>query len=845
MVEKIFLTGKEFQPHHQFWKTYFTGSEDLFSFRQKNGKAADKAIFHYTAVLPDRESEILYRLVREDDSGVFVCVLAALGIVLGKYSGQERVVVNSPVFGEGKAEYVQDIPLIMETKAGSVLKAYLNTINTTVRACYSYQDLPVEAAIGVATERMSNVLARYEGIHSRAVAGQYDLVISISRKGKGIGLQFDYEPGSFDPFFIHNLCAHLTRVVACFENLETILGDIGIMGEEEKDRLIRVFNDTKRDYPPDETVITLFERYARETPESIALVYGGLTLTYAGLNEAANRLAGHLRRNLNVRENDIIGLMVENSERMIIGILAILKAGGTYLPIDPDLPDDRKRFFLSDAAVRLLLSDSTLFFQQSFYSGAVYLLDIELEGLGGEGQDLVGVHSPSTLAYIIYTSGTTGLPKGVMIGHRGVMNMIFEQMRIFGLRDTDKVLQFASISFDASVSEIFTALCVGGQLVLPDRSLIKDSEVLLRFMKEAGVSVLTLPPSYLSVIHWEQLTFLRVIISAGEKLMVKPALALSRHLDYFNAYGPTENSVCVSINKLDPALSEEDAESIGSPISNVQVYILSPDHHPVPVGVAGEIYVGGAGLAGGYLHRAELTAEKFIPNPFSQAPGARLYRTGDFGRWTPEGKILFLGRRDDQVKLRGYRVELGEIEQVLLQHAPIRQCMVLIKGDEEGNGRLIAFVVATGPFSKKEAMDYLHSRLPEYMIPALWMELNEMPLTSNGKVDKKALLGLGLAGMAVEEHSGPRNPTEEKLEAIWKEVFKMDQVSIYKDFFDLGGDSLLAIRVLSYIREEFGLNIPMNVLFQSATISDLAEYIAAMASASDPGDDKESEILLL
>jgi amino acid adenylation domain-containing protein len=842
MVEKIFLTAKEYQPHLQWWKSYLHA--EPFSFRQKPGKASAETVASHSVLLPAQESEMLLRLTGTDDSGVLVCFLVSLGLVLRKYSREQTIVVNVPMLGTEK-EGVQDIPLIMKPEAEETLKGLLNRTTATLRNCYSYQDILIGESTGIDTSSLSNILVRHEGLHLLQPAGRYDLTLTISRNGHRPGVRLDFDSNAFDPAFVHNIARHLIRVTGHLDKLDIRPLSIEILGQQERDLLIRGFNNTKREYTKTETVISVFERYAREYPGNVALTYQGANHTYDELNRAANRLAGHLRNRFRIGDRDVVGVMAAGSERLIIALLGIMKAGATYLPVDPDLPALRKQQMLSSARVRLLISDSTDYLlQQEIYSGEIFLMDLELEGIPPDTGGPADVCRPHHLAYIIFTSGTTGAPKGVMVGHEGFANMVRDQVRQFGIRHSDKVLQFASISFDASMSEIFMALCSGAGVVVIDRHLVKDPVPLLDFMRKNDITVLTLPPSYLSVIDWKELCFLRVIISAGEKLNVKPALALSNHLDIFNAYGPTESSVCATINKLAPDMTEEEAESIGGPIANLEIYILDEDGRPVPVGIGGELHIGGTGVAKGYLFQPDLTATKFISDPYSKHPGARLYCTGDLGRWTPDGKIVFIGRRDEQIKLRGYRLEPGEIEQVLREYAPVRQAVVLARGDEQER-RLVAFVVAEPSFSRNEAIAFLAARLPDYMIPSLWIELTDLPLNSSGKIDRNALLEISVAGAAVDENSAPRNNTERRLADIWKQIFNLEEVSIYEDFFAMGGDSLLAIRALSHIREEFGLNVPMNVLFKSTTISDLAEYLSAMAAISDPDDDKQSEILLL
>lgn len=845
MIEKIHLTGKEYKPHIEFWEKYLSEHGEGFSFRQKNDGASGQGRASYPAVLPEGLSGILYKLIGDDSSGIFVCMVAALGMVLRRYSGQEKIIVVSPVLGSDRQDRSQDIPLAIRPANGSTLRGYLNDTMATVRDSYAYQDIPIGSIAGDRELFTSNILVRQAGLHGHAAGDQYDLTMDINRNGKSIELQFHYNPGAFEEDVIAGLSGHLLKALTFFEDLGMLIADIQVVDGKEKEKLITGFNDTRRDHPLHKTVITLFEDHARERPSAVALVCGDITLTYGQLDREANRLARHLAGSFELGEGDFAGVMAENSERLIIAILAVLKTGAAYMPIDPILPDERKKYMLSDTPVKILLTDAGLFFQQDYYSGKAFLLDLELSGIPESVPGRPATDNPAALAYVIYTSGTTGVPKGVLIRHDGLTNNILEQIRLYGILPEDKLLQYASISFDASPSEIFKGLCSGARLVITDRSLTMDAGIFLDFLKRAGVTQMTLQPSYLSVIPWEELRFLRIGVSAGEKLNVKAALELSRSMVYFNAYGPSECTIGSAYHKIEPDMTPEEAECIGFPIANVQIYILTPDLYPVPVGITGEIFIGGAGVAVGYQHLAALTEEKFILNPFSDVPGARLYRTGDYGRWRPDGKIVFTGRRDDQVKLRGFRVETGEIEQVLQLHPQVRQSAILVKEGDKGDKKLVAFVVTDGEFSRKELIDHLAARLPEYMIPGLWINLNELPMTNNRKVDKKALLGLSAAGKVIEEHAGPRNSAEEKLVGIWKEVLQLEKVGIYDDFFELGGELLLAIRLIAFIREAFSLNIPVNALFRFTTIADLAEYIYVIAV--DPSDSSQTgtEVLVV
>lgn len=845
MIEKIHLTGKEYRPHIEFWKNYLSEHGEGFSFRQKNDGASGQGSASYTAVLPEGLCGTLYQLNGDEPSGIFVCMAAALGIVLRRYTGEEKIIVNSPVLGSDRQDRTQDIPLAIRPANGSTLRAYLNDTMGTVRASYAYQDLPIGSIAGGQELFTSNILVRQGGLHGQAAGDRYDLIMDICRNGNAIELQFHYDIRAFEDPIIAGLSGHLMKALTFFKDLGTLIGDIQVVDGEEKEQLITGFNDTHRDHPLHKTVVTLFEDHVRERPSAVALVCGDLMLTYEQLDREANRLARHLAGSFEIGEGDIAAVMAVHSERLIIAILAVLKTGAAYLPIDPVLPAERKKYMLSDTPVKVLLTDSELFFEQDYYSGKAFLLDLELSGIPETHPGRPATDNPASLAYVIYTSGSTGVPKGVLIRHYGLTNVILEQIRQFGILPEDKLPQFASISFDASPSEIFKALCSGAQLVITDRSLTGNTGIYLDHLKKAGITMMTLPPSYQSAIGWEELLFLRILVSAGEKLNVRAALELSRSLSYFNAYGPTECTIGSAYHKIEPYMTPDEAECIGFPVANAQVYILTPDLYPVPVGITGEIFIGGAGVAVGYQHLAALTEEKFILNPFSDVPGSRLYRSGDYGRWRPDGKIAFTGRRDDQVKIRGFRVEIGEIEQVLQLHPQVRQSAILVKEDDKGDKRLVAFVVTDGEFSRNELVDHLAARLPEYMVPGLWINLPALPMTNNRKVDKKALLELSAAGKVIEEHAGPRNSMEEKLVDIWKEVLQLEIVGIYDDFFELGGDSLSAIRLSAFIREVFSLNVPVNVLFEFTTISDLAEYLYVIAVDQSDSNETGTEVLLV
>ncbi|HEY0097080.1 MAG TPA: amino acid adenylation domain-containing protein, partial [Archangium sp.] len=538
-----------------------------------------------------------------------------------------------------------------------------------------------------------------------------------------------------------------------------------------------------------------------------------------------------------------VALCVEASLEMVIGLLGILKAGATYVPLDPAHPHERLSFMLEDCRAPLLLTQSHRRASLPAFSGQVLLLDTDWPSLpAGSTEPPASRVTPDNLAYIIYTSGSTGRPKGVMVPHRGVPNLVHAQAHAFGIRQGTRVLQFASFSFDASVSEVAVTLLSGATLCLAPRDSLLPGPGLLALLREQAINVVTFPPSLLAVLPPDGLDALHTVVSAGEAC--SPELVsrwASSRRRFLNAYGPTETTVCATLATPAP---DGQRPPIGRPISNFQVYVLDERLQPVPTGVPGELFIGGAGVSRGYLGRPELTAEKFIPDCFSGVPGARLYRTGDLVRHLASGELEYLGRTDFQVKVRGFRIELGEIESVLDRHASVRQSLVLAREDKPGDKRLVAYVLPTAPpsptaptsplppgegrgegaespgLNPSELRTWLKQHLPEYMVPSAFVVLEQFPLSPNGKVDRKALPAP--EAPAAAEYIAPRTPTEEQLAAIWVEVLSVPRVGAEDNFFELGGHSLLATRVLSRMRTTFQVELPVRALFEAPTLSALA-----------------------
>ncbi|HZO76365.1 MAG TPA: amino acid adenylation domain-containing protein [Ktedonobacteraceae bacterium] len=575
----------------------------------------------------------------------------------------------------------------------------------------------------------------------------------------------------------------------------------------------------------DTCIHTLFEMQSERTPHAIALDFAGKRLTYQELNWRANQLAHHLHEQ-GIGPEILVGLCLERSLEMIVAILAILKAGGAFVPLDPGYPRERLGFMLHDAQVALLITQQSL--AEQFKEDAIQTLSLDSQQhviAQYKTHNLANVAYPENLAYVIYTSGSTGKPKGVMVRHRGLCNLAFAQKQAFELREDSHILQFASLSFDASVWEIFMALLAGATLHLATKDSLLPGPSLIEVLQERNITVATLPPSALAILPDVELPALQTLITAGEACPASLVARWAPNRYFFNAYGPTETTVCATMARCHDSQGNP---SIGLPIANMQVHILDEKLRQVPVGDIGEIYVGGIGLARGYLRRPELTAERFIPDPFGDEAGERLYKTGDLARYLPDGQIEFLGRSDSQVKIRGYRIELGEIEAMLNAHPVVREAVVIAREDRPGERRLVAYFIAKQEqnIDLRGLRSNLGASLPDYMLPSAFVVLKEWPLTPNGKIDRRSLPMPDAGSLALREpFVAPRTPYEEALAQVWREMLHLDHVGMHDNFFLLGGHSLLATQIAARIRNTFQVEMAPATVFTCATIAELAHYI--------------------
>jgi amino acid adenylation domain-containing protein len=798
--------------------------------------------------LPAVVCERLNKLSGNSPFLLYTALHAALKVYLHKYSSSTRVVVGSPSrkSGEGANEFANALAIVDEVRGEMSFKQVLMNVRETLLEAYSNQNYPFARLVRdldfdptANRNPLFDVAIALSDIHVPLPSVRNDVTFAFNRESDdSITGTVEFNQSLFKRESVERFITHFVRVLdQALEDSSRPTSALQMLSEEERHQLLVSWNDTRVARGANSTVQRLFEEHAERTPDAVALVFEGVQLSYAEVNRHANQLAHRLRA-LGVAAEIPVAICLERSPELVIGMLAILKAGGAYLPLDPAYPTERLAYIVGDSGVSVALTTTRFAERLSGHELQLLCLDIEALTIAFESEENLTVETTEdNLAYMIYTSGSTGRPKGVLLEHRGLTNLVYAQAAAFGVDSNSRVLQFASASFDASVSEVFVTLATGATLILAPQPSLMPGEPLARLLREQAVTIVTLPPSALAVLPEAEFTSLQTLVVAGEACPASIIARWSKGRRFLNAYGPTENTVCASI-----AVCEDDGSkpSIGKPIANATIYILDEQLQPVPVGVPGQLYIGGDGLARGYLHRADLTAERFIPHPFSNSAGQRLYDSGDRARFLSDGSIEFLGRLDQQVKIRGFRIEIGEIEAVLNEHEGIREAAVVVSPTSNGEPRLVAYVAAAG--ETREWRAYLKERVPEYMIPAVFVAIEEMPLTVSGKIDRQALAALGVS----EESAGyeaPRTAIEESLVEIWKQVLGVERVGIHDNFFELGGHSLLAMQLNSRVCQMFQIEIGINSIFGTPTVETLAELIEK-EQAGQQIDDSSLEDML-
>lgn len=814
------------------------------------------------------------KLISEENGAtLFMTLLTAFKVLLYRYTGQDDLVVGTPTTGRSHHDlspmvgyFVNPLPLRSDLSGEPRFVDFLAQVRQTVVDVIAHQDYPLALLVEKLqpprdTSRtpffqVMFVLQRAHllndaGLSSFAIGSEenelnlgglplrsmpleergapFELTLMMAESSEGLAASLTYNTALFDEATIDRMLSHYEKLlISIAENPAEKISQLSLLPKVEQDILIHEFNANERDFELEKCAHEIIEQTAAKYPEHAAVVFEEKNVTYAELNRRANQLARYLRKQ-GVQPDVLVGVCLERSVEMIVSILGVMKAGGAYLPMDPDYPPERLTLMLEDSAVPVLITQNSLLDKIS--AGEAHLVQIDRDWPTIAAEKDTNRHSgatPENLAYAIYTSGSTGKPKGTLLRHRGLCNFATAHVETLGTDQNDRWLQFASFSFDASVSEIFTALFAGATLYLARRETLLAGNKLIALLKEQAISYAILPPSLLSVLPADNLPKLKNIISAGEACTREIVTKWADNRNFYNGYGPTEATVGPTLNKIEAFDENQTNISIGKPLANVKIYILDQNMQPAPIGMPGELHIGGSCLARGYHNRSELTAEKFIPDPFCPVEGARLYKTGDLARYLIDGNLEFLGRIDHQVKIRGFRIETEEIEAVLGRHEAITEVVVLAKKDKSGQDRLVAYWVANGKAVPEtgELRAYLLEKLPEYMVPTAFMPLEAFPLTPNGKVNRRALpapedFQLSSSANFVK----PRTEIEQQLASIWQEVLTVEKVGIYDNFFDLGGHSLAMMKVHGQLGELLEKDINIVEMFRYPTINSLTKFL--------------------
>jgi amino acid adenylation domain-containing protein len=872
---------------YEYWKRQLTGVPWVLELPTPRPRPAMQTFrgTTYPFTVSRSLQEDLKLLARSEDCSLFMVTLAAFELLIHRYSGLEEFIIGTPVANRNRVEtkgmigYLLDMLVIRaDLTRNPPCREFLRRVRKTVLEAYDHQDIPFgelvkrlnperdlsrsplvqvsfiflqsveRSAIGeLASDDVSGLsVAPLSFDHGTA---RYDVTFCLWETREGLTGRIDYNTDLYDADAIERMAGHFqTLLTAMLSDPDTHVNELPLLTPAEQRLLLCDWNSTAADYPASKCLHRLFEEQAARTPEAVAVVSDSMRLTYAELNARVNRLARRLQE-WGVSSDVLVALSVERSVEMVVGLLGILKAGGAYVPLDPYLPHSRLAFMLEDSGASVLLTQESLSALLPEHNARVFCLDSDWpEVAQHDASNLPEAATPDNLAYIIYTSGSTGKPKGVQVQHRALTNILHSMLAQPGLSATDVMLGVTTLSFDIAGLEIYLPLVAGARLVLAPDGAAADGVRLCELIAEHNVSLMQATPS-----TW------RLMLDAGwhvggrtsnERLRVLcGGEALPRQLAgelleragaLWNMYGPTETTIWSTLRRIE---AMDESVLIGRPIANTQVYLLGADLRPVPVDVTGELCIGGEGVARGYWQRPELTAERFVPDAFSSRKGARLYRTGDLARYTSAGEIEYLGRLDQQVKVRGHRIELGEIESTLLTHASVRDVAVVAREDRAGDKRLAAYVICSsdgGSFRqevRQELRLHLKERLPEYMVPQHFVLLDKLPLTPNGKLDRRALPTPDESRTEAGQYfvAASTIPAEEILAGIWSELLGIKRVGLHDNFFEIGGHSLLASQIISRVREVFNVSVPLRRMFDAPTIAGLAAHVERLRR-SDTGE---------
>jgi amino acid adenylation domain-containing protein len=872
---KVGIAASQYGKEGDYWLKKFSGElkKSTFPYDYPKSKLEQEKPGTVNITFPSRCVSKIMELSKGLEHRVYILLTAGLAALLYKYTGNSDIIIGSPIFKQDtEGDFINTIlALRVQVQDSMTFKELLlDRVRPTVVEASQHQNYPLETLLYQLNMPVSpyhfplfDVVILLENIHEKRYIRHTHPNVVFSflyrRDSSEITGVMEYNTFRYQRNTAERISVHFTSLMErLLVNIDIPLSGVDMLREEERRQLLVDFNATRTMYPAERTIDELFRQQVSRKPDEIAVTYEGSPLTYRELDQESDRLAAYLHL-MGVRTGEPVGLMAENSYRVIAALLGILKAGAAYLPINVDYPDERKKFILKDCHAKILLTRCQNIPDYNFVS---LMIDLENKDIYQHKKDLPAEHRSDSLAYIMYTSGSTGTPKGVMVEHKSVVRLV-RNTNFIEFNEGDSILLTGALEFDASTFEIWGALLNGLTLHLASKDTILLPHSLKEAVRQNSISTMWMTaPLFNQMVDADIEIFngLQQLVVGGDVLSPKHIGRVRKRfpaLTVINGYGPTENTTFSTTLRLDKEY--EVNIPIGKPISNSTAYILDRWYGLVPIGVIGEIYLGGDGLSRGYLNNQQLTREKFIPNPFvsdgdSVPGGGRLYATGDLGRWLPGGTIEFLGRNDQQAKIRGYRIEPGEIENCLMSHDSIAEAVVVVQENKDKEKYLCAYLVMAKTLKKEpDTLDIsglrenLLEQLPDYLVPDYFVPLNEIPLNPNGKVDREALPKPEIAGTGAA-YMAPRNPVEEKLAEIWARVLKADQavIGIDSDFFELGGHSLKATILLAKIHEAFNVKLPLAELFQAPTIRELAEYIKSIGpltkdkfSPIEPTEEKE------
>jgi amino acid adenylation domain-containing protein len=892
--QRQWLSGEVLERQLAYWEEQLGGSPavlELPTDRPRPAVQTNQGSF-LTCEIGKELTEALKELSRREGVSLYMLLLAAFKTLLARYAGQEQVVVGTPIANRNWIDienligfFVNTLVLRTDLSGNPPFHELLKRIREVTLGAFAHQDVPFERLVEeLQPERDTSRTPLFQVMFSlqnapmpplelshvtmsllqdESTAAQFDLTLDVTERPHGMECLLEYNTDIFEHSTAQRILTHFSNLLESIAaNPQQRLRELPLLTEAERRKILVQWNDTARDYPQESCIHQLFEEQVERTPQAAALVFGDEHITYAELNHRANQLAHYLRQ-IGVRPETRVGILLKRSVEMPVALLATLKAGGAYVAFDPSYPPERLRYMLEDSDVSVLLTQERLLAGLPKHRARLICLDAEWASIAEHNaQNVQSGATASNLAYLVYTSGSTGRPKGILIEHCSLVNASYAFINNHRMTEGDRLLQFASLSFDVAAEEFCAAWLSGGCAVMRPEQVVGTYAEFVTLLQREKVTVVNLPASFW--LEWltaladhggEMPESLRLVIVGNEKtlegMLAKWRRVIGESVEWSNAYGPSETTITAS--NYEPSSTgwgrqEKSTVPIGRPVMNVEMYVLDAAQQLVPVGVAGELYIGGAGVARGYHKQAAQTAERFIPNPYSRKGGERLYRTGDAARYRADGNVEFLGRVDEQVKIRGFRVEVGEVEAVLAQHASVRESVVLAREDERGGHRLVAYVVSNnGEVSTEELRSYLKQQLLEYMVPSSFVMMEALPLTPNGKVDRRALPDAdGVRTDADEAYVAPRSAMERTIANIWQEVLKVEKVGVNDNFFGLGGHSLLLVRAHSKVSEVLRVKLSMIEMFKYPTVSALAEHLSgqrgSMSAPSQTRNQAETRI---